>query len=113
MNQIIIVWLVNFGNSKSKQQMIYLKEDLKGKYKVASTKWMQTRMKMHSVRDKPQGFDPKKNKFKQQWVKDYMKRHGFSVRKKKQIRKKQRFGKKFIRLKIIIGLLFTKWQMIQ
>ena len=38
-------------------------------------------MKKHCKADKPSGYDPKKNKFTQTWVKKFMQREGLSVRR--------------------------------
>ena len=56
--------------------------------KPVSTKWIRRRMKYHCETDKPQGYTSTKNKFKEHWVKKYMKRHQLSIRRKTNIKKK-------------------------
>ena len=39
-------------------------------------------MKRHCDKDKPSGYNPKKDKFTQTWVRKFMKRQGLSIRRK-------------------------------
>ena len=56
--------------------------------KAVSTPYIRRKMKIICIQDNPPGFDIEKDKFQQHWVTKFMNRHGFSVRRVTNKKKK-------------------------
>ena len=82
------------------QQAKVLEDFIEARFhgRAVSRKFLRRSMKKHCNEDMPQGYDPAKDKFTNQWCRKFMKRHGLSMRKRTN-KKKECIWKRMHKIK--------------